>query len=380
MYVTLRATDAKAADARVTQYLNDNGIQFESQSPDARSRISSGPLPALTPSGSLAVSGSVSAAATAWPGTASDQITRARGAASEFDATADRRMVVAKQSAAESAYAAPQAPLEKDGAGHVIIARNLTPDQARRLTSDLAVKITPADLNLVPSPQPVAMDEISIAGESPLQTGQRVRIIARDRGLPGVEAMNEPQTIDAEGNLTLPLVGKVKAAGLTQAELAQKIPQAYRDAKSPTAATWTIDRLATTLPTTQPNLSLTPTLEAGASPMVSSTTAPIASAVDKDRQTINGLLGGSGGGGSGGGGFGGGFGGGGGGGAMGGAMAAQQTGIDVTIRVVGQSIAASPPTTQQLSTPAAANFPAATPAQPVITEPAATMPTSAPAP
>jgi len=366
MYVTLHATDAKAADARVAQYLNQNGIRFESRA-DSGSRISSGPLTPLSPS-SYAMSGTNSVtppAAVPSVGTRSDAKTP--GAGAPADGAAARRMFGADRSPTD--IAATPAQLAQAEAGSVIIARNLTPDQAKQLTNDLAVKFLPTDVTAL---QPAAMDQIALGGKVPLQTGQRVRIVAKDNGLPGVEAMNEPQTIDADGNLTLPLVGKVKAAGLTEADLAEKIPQAYRDAKSPTSATWTIERIASTepasvSPATDAKLSLTPTIEAKAQDDVLPATMPVASVLDKDRQAVGGGVGGS----SGGGGFGGGG---------GGAAAGDHQGIDVTIRVIAQNGATTAPATQQILPPADSSTPYAKSTAAHVAAPLATMPTSAPTP
>jgi hypothetical protein len=275
------------------------------------------------------------------------------------------------------AYAGRQTQFGLHDAGNVIVARNLTTEQARRLTSELALKMMPADANSAPAPQPVAMDEAPVVGEVPFRIGERVRVIAKDNGLPGVEAMNETQTIDADGNLTLPLVGKVKVAGLTQTELAQKIPEAYRDAKSPTSATWVIDRLATMTPaipafalpalgtpasaTTAPaidtSLSLTPSIVTlPISPDDSghgASTQPAQGAAEKDGQAFSGALGG---------------------------VAGEHQGIDVTIRVVGQTAAATAPATQQMLPSINASTPNVASSQPSLAAPAATMPASAPSP
>jgi len=341
MYVTLRATDAKAAGVRVTQYLNDNGIAFESRSLDAGARLSAGPLqppalsssygvPSVNSNSSMATprmqpasvpnfgAKSTDAAATAGDG--------ASGRAIRESSTSSRTIDDAGQgSDFRSSVSAPDA-------GSVIFARNLTAEQARRLTTDLDIKISQTDVVGTQAMQSTAMQQAPLAGAVPLQVGERVRVVARDNGLPGVEAMDEALTIDADGNLTLPLVGKVKAAGLTAAELADKIPQAYHDAKSPTTATWTIDRVAATLPTTEPAFSLTAPTNAPAS------TAPADALVATTSP-----------------------------------LAAPNQGIDVAIQVVATTL----PATQQVSLPSDASTQNAMPMVPAAA-PAATLPTSAP--
>lgn len=325
LYVTLHATDAKAADARVTQYLSNNGIQYESREMDRGLKLSSGPLAPLMPSGNGPQNHMI--------GTQS--------------AEPANQLTSSGMSAARATAAAafnPEAPMRL---GKLIIARNLSPDQAKRLASDLDVKVLPAQVNLQASTQPLAMDGAGVPGDAPLQAGERVLLIAREKLLPDVDAMNETETIDADGNLTLPLVGKMQAAGLTMAELAQKIPQAYRDAKSPTDANWVITRVAATMPVAG-DLSLSPATPAAAA------TAP---AVTGAISSVNG-------------------------------GAADQHGIDVTIRVIGQAAPATAPAaalpeaaadggaTTAPAAAAAGNNPAL--AAPPIFSPAATMPTTMP--
>ena len=90
-------------------------------------------------------------------------------------------------------------------------------------------------------------------GEVDLTPGETVHVTAEDTGLGGVTAMDDNLTIDADGNLTLPLVGKVRAAGMPPAALSRSIALAYEIAKSPTKANWTIRPVPTT------NLALTTT-------------------------------------------------------------------------------------------------------------------------
>jgi hypothetical protein len=170
-----------------------------------------------------------------------------------------------------------------------------------------------------------------------LQPGESVHLVAREKLLPDVDAMNETQTIDADGNLTLPMIGKLQAAGLTVSELAQKIPQAYRDAKSPTDAVWTIDRVPATRPAGGVALAPPPASPARPSTLPTGSAPPVMGAV----AAVTG---------------------------SGGAVAA--SGIDVTIRVVSQPA----PTTAIVAEPTTA--PAAAPAAAVP----ATLPTTVPMP
>jgi hypothetical protein len=269
---------------------------------------------------------------------------------------AQQSQVRAARMDSDKAMDGSQLAFKQAEGGSVIVARNLTMDQARRLTNDLSVKVQPVQINPVSVQEPVAMDEVPHVGGGfggggggggdiwvPLQGGERVRIVAKENGLPGVDAMDEPQTIDADGNLTLPLVGKVKASGLTVAELEEKIPLAYRDAKSPTTESWTIERIATTQPVVDTKLALTPSAVEG----LIAPTQPAAAAEAKD---------------------------------LSGAVTGQQ-GIDVTIRVVGQAAAAAASATEpavNAVAPEASTQPAAVTAAPPIAAPATTMPTTAP--
>jgi hypothetical protein len=331
---------------------------------DDSARVSTGPLPPLTLSDKYDVSGGASTSTTTPP---SGAVAYRRGVS---DPIADQSGVMARKPALadetdrELGMALTPPPSSTQTPGDVIIIHNLTSDQAKQLASDLAVKVLPAQIDLLPSTQPLALDAARpLTADSPLQVGESVRIIAHDDGLPGVEAMNESQTINADGSITLPLVGKMKAAGLTREQLAQKIPDAYRDAKSPTTATWVIDRLHADVPTTDSTLALTPTAAALATGAKAPTTAPGALAFDKDQQPASGSFGGGGGGGIGGRADG----------AVSNRQAANnQQGIDVTIRVVGES-AATQPHTQTIVQPSA---PIAAPA----ISPATTMPTTAPVP
>jgi hypothetical protein len=341
LYVTLRAADAKAADARVTQYLADNGIAFDTRPLDAGARVSAGPLqpPALSPSYAVA-----SVNADSMIVTPRTQAVLSFGAVSTAPATSpvgvNSRVVNGRSTSSQTTEDVGQAPDSgwSPGArdtGRVIFARNLTADQAKRLTTDLDIKIPQPDIVAKLPMQPAALAQAPRAGAAPLQVGERVRLVARDNSLPGVEAMDEPQTIDADGNLTLPMVGKVKAAGLTASELAEKIPEVYHNANSPTTATWTIDRIASALPATEPALSLTAPMNAPAS------TAPAVALVATTSPA-----------------------------------AAGNHGIDVTIRVIGQGSATTAPATEPVL-PTDATSQNAVPPVPSAA-PAATMPASVP--
>jgi hypothetical protein len=241
LFVTLHSADAKAAGARVTAYLADNGIPYEAHSINTDARLSAGPLPPpMLNQGSL-----------------NQTVTNAAPTENQmgaFSTQAVRSLQFAQQTVATTSPGfASQSPLAKDQPS-VIIARDLTLDQAQRLASAFNVQpppVQPAPA-IMPTTQAVAAKLGAVTGEQPLQIGQSVHIVAHEKLLPDVEAMDETQAIDPAGNLTLPQLGKVQAVGNTPSQLATRVAQAYRAANSPTEATWTIQPIAQMGSATQP--------------------------------------------------------------------------------------------------------------------------------
>ena len=76
--------------------------------------------------------------------------------------------------------------------------------------------------------------------QATLRVGDPVEI--KVGGVPNEEQMqvNNTYTVDANGSVNLPYINKVKAAGLTPAQLAQSIEQTYRASKIYTNPTITI--------------------------------------------------------------------------------------------------------------------------------------------
>jgi hypothetical protein len=351
MYVTLRATDARAADARVTQYLNNNGIQFESRAIDRSAGLSAGPLAPMTPAGNAPQNYAMAEgrldAPTMSAGAKKDSQSTDANLEMSAGERAMRRAITSQPSFAFGQVSGTAEPPAAGGGGNVIFARNLTVDQAKRLASDLDVKVLPAEINLQQSTEAIAADEAAVSADSPLQAGDSLRVVAREKLLPDVDAMNEAQTIDADGNLTLPLVGKIQAAGLTAAQLAQKIPQAYRDAKSPTDANWTISRIPATVAAVGGDLTLTK-----ATPAVAPLATPLYAATAPAAAAASSINGGQ----------------------------SDHPGIDVMIRVIGQAVAATEPVLGAPPTTEASTVPSenADTAAPVSVVPAATLPTTMP--
>lgn len=78
------------------------------------------------------------------------------------------------------------------------------------------------------------------SGQAPLRIGDPVDI--KISGVPPDEQnqVNNAYTVDANGLINLPYINKVKAAGLTAAQLAASIESAYRTAKIYTNPTITV--------------------------------------------------------------------------------------------------------------------------------------------
>jgi protein involved in polysaccharide export with SLBB domain len=76
--------------------------------------------------------------------------------------------------------------------------------------------------------------------QATLRTGDPVEL--KISGVPAEEQaqVNNTYTVDAEGSINLPYINKVKAQGLTPADLAREIEGAYRSAKIYTNPTVTI--------------------------------------------------------------------------------------------------------------------------------------------
>jgi hypothetical protein len=362
MYVTVRAADAKVANGRITAYLANNQIPFESRLETANLSDSAA-LQRKMPTSIFFSTG------TPVNSQAGGQFTfkSAAGlhaAPAGFDPTAVHASA-ATQFATDAIGATTQsgtnAPLSTN---NVIIARNLSPEQVKKLTSDLAIDVASvAHDGEQPALRQDAQQADDQSADGLLKSGQKLRIIARDNSLPGVEAMNEQQAIDSDGNITLPLVGKVRAAGLTEAELSQNIPIAYRDAKSPTTATWSIERavdnIASMVPSTEPTLSLTQTTAPSVLSSIATaavpTSQPAVAAADKDLPLAAGA-------------------------ATPANQMGDQKGIDVTIRVVTPSVSSTMPTTSPMVGSSDESAPAA--AAPVVALPpsqtSATAPTTMP--
>jgi protein involved in polysaccharide export with SLBB domain len=93
---------------------------------------------------------------------------------------------------------------------------------------------------LLLSPPPAA------ASEAAFRTGDTIEL--RIGGVPGEEAsvVSGAYTVDGEGFINLPHIGKVRAAGLNQAALQRAVEEAYRSQQIYTNPTITV-----TVPTTQ---------------------------------------------------------------------------------------------------------------------------------
>jgi protein involved in polysaccharide export with SLBB domain len=68
-------------------------------------------------------------------------------------------------------------------------------------------------------------------GEAPVVPGDLLLIVVTDSVSPGVEEHRE-QRVDASGNISLPLIGTVRVAGLTPHELERHIPRTYEEARA----------------------------------------------------------------------------------------------------------------------------------------------------
>jgi len=93
-----------------------------------------------------------------------------------------------------------------------------------------------------PSTQPVLGASKSTtqgAGEL-LAVGQSVTLIARDPLVSNSEVYHEAQQIDSDGNVAVPVVGRVRAAGLTANDLQQSINRVYGDGQQAARVDWQV--------------------------------------------------------------------------------------------------------------------------------------------
>jgi hypothetical protein len=93
-----------------------------------------------------------------------------------------------------------------------------------------------------PSTQPVLGASKSTtqgAGEL-LSVGQSVTLIARDPLVSNSEVYHETQQIDSDGNVTVPVIGRVRAAGLSANDLQQSINRVYGDGQQAARVDWQV--------------------------------------------------------------------------------------------------------------------------------------------
>jgi hypothetical protein len=82
------------------------------------------------------------------------------------------------------------------------------------------------------------------SSEELLGVGQSVTLIARDPLVNDSEVYHETQQIDSDGNVTVPAVGRVRAAGLASSDLQQSINRAYEGGQQAASVQWQVVTLA----------------------------------------------------------------------------------------------------------------------------------------
>jgi hypothetical protein len=95
-----------------------------------------------------------------------------------------------------------------------------------------------------------------------LAVGQSVTLIARDPMVNNSEVYHETQQIDTEGNVTVPAVGRVRAAGLAASDLQQSINRAYGIGQQAANVDWQVltqTPAPTPAPTPPPTPAMMPT-------------------------------------------------------------------------------------------------------------------------
>jgi hypothetical protein len=119
-------------------------------------------------------------------------------------------------------------------------------------------------------------------GSELLAVGQSVTLIARDPMVNNTEVYHETQQIDDEGNVTIPAVGRVRAAGLAASDLQQSINRAYGIGQQAANVDWQVLTQVPALalapaPSTMPTTAQTGQSGIGGAP----TTNPVATAATK---------------------------------------------------------------------------------------------------
>jgi polysaccharide biosynthesis/export protein len=158
----------------------------------------------------------------------------------------------------------------------IIWAHDVHRSSAQAVASELAELASPGVVgaDVIPALMPV---DTAAAGKAPstgpavslaqsttqsaselLAVGQSVTLIARDPMVNNSEVYHETQQIDTEGNVTVPAVGRVRAAGLAASDLQQNINRAYGTGQQAANVDWQV-MTQTPAPTPTPTPAMMPT-------------------------------------------------------------------------------------------------------------------------
>ncbi len=247
VYMIVDATDVALANSEVANFLTDNRIQYENMVPSSLTGYEGGKVQASSENESKAKASEIAKSS----GDAKDQY--------QYQQQSQQMMKQATQQASQDG--ASMAPRQNDAlneelrlmqgkkiVSQQLLARNMTRGQVASLQSAVS-RNAQQELRMI-EPQATKLEDT-------IRPGDTIEITVDELVGAGVEKRNVT-TVGADGNVTMPMVEPVRAAGLTTDELSRSVGSRYRDSSLINTPTVRVARaepqnaMPTTLPTSGP--------------------------------------------------------------------------------------------------------------------------------
>jgi hypothetical protein len=223
LYVVVNAADPLVANERVASYLSGNSIAYENVMPPAA--LATIAQAARDEDGKLKVGTQQDGEEFERSANAAKESTQAQAQNNYGGGEYQQQQQFAMSPEQQKQLRSPQGRVAQQ-----FLAKRMTRQQVAELQSALSEQ----DVQLVepPSPDPDA-----------LRPGDEVEITVNELVGPGVEKTNRARVND-EGNISMPMIEPMRAAGLTPAALSDAVGRRYRDASLIDQPTVTVGRVA----------------------------------------------------------------------------------------------------------------------------------------